>query len=431
MATIRAFVRATNQNALGNVRFVLNISRDKKLYYTSTLQVIAEVFDNKRGQIKPRVSFPDKERRIFNAKVDELRDVILKAWENRPDGVNPTSLWLKNEVERILSGEECEVSDFFADYADFLRYKRYEGKIEEHYIGLERILRRFEEYRAVTRRPFAWSYSATHIDLADFEAYMRDEWQYWGRFPTIYEGVREIKPRGRNTIINMMTKFRVFALWAVKVGKTVINPFSGYEIKAQVYGRPYYLSIEERDAVYNLDLSHRPQLAIQRDIFIFQCLVGCRVSDLMRLTRGNINNGSIEYVAKKTSQERAEYVSVPMTPKVVEILSRYESYNGMTLFPHISPQRYNDDIKVILRLAGIDRVVTVINPITQLEEQRPIYEIASSHLARRTFIGNMYKYVKDPNIIGSMSGHVEGSKAFSRYRDIDDDIKRDALKGIE
>ena len=68
---------------------------------------------------------------------------------------------------------------------------------------------------------------------------------------------------------------------------------------------------------------------------------------------------------------------------------------------------------------------------TQKEEQKPIYEIASSHLARRTFIGNIYKKVKDPNIIGSMSGHVEGSKAFARYRDIDDEIKLDVLKEIE
>lgn len=34
-------------------------------------------------------------------------------------------------------------------------------------------------------------------------------------------------------------------------------------------------------------------------------------------------------------------------------------------------------------------------------------------------------------IIGSMSGHVEGSKAFARYRDIDDEIKLDVLKEIE
>lgn len=52
-------------------------------------------------------------------------------------------------------------------------------------------------------------------------------------------------------------------------------------------------------------------------------------------------------------------------------------------------------------------------------------------MARRTFIGNLYKKVKDPNLIGSLSGHVEGSKAFARYRDIDEDIRREVVSLLE
>lgn len=63
---------------------------------------------------------------------------------------------------------------------------------------------------------------------------------------------------------------------------------------------------------------------------------------------------------------------------------------------------------------GVDRMVTVLNPTTGAEEKRPLNEIASSHLARRTFIGNLYKKVKDPNLVGSLSGHKKGSKAFAR-----------------
>lgn len=81
-------------------------------------------------------------------------------------------------------------------------------------------------------------------------------------------------------------------------------------------------------------------------------------------------------------------------------------------------------------ISGCDKILTILNP-EFAEKQRQEQEIASSHLARRTFIGNIYKKVKDPNIIGSMSGHVEGSKAFARYRDIDDEIKLDVLKEIE
>ena len=72
-------------------------------------------------------------------------------------------------------------------------------------------------------------------------------------------------------------------------------------------------------------------------------------------------------------------------------------------------------------------MVTILNPTTGKEEKRPLNELASSHLARRAFIGNLYKKVKDPNLIGSLSGHTEGSRAFARYRDIDDDMKQELV----
>ena len=75
--------------------------------------------------------------------------------------------------------------------------------------------------------------------------------------------------------------------------------------------------------------------------------------------------------------------------------------------------------------------VVAANPTTGKEEKRPLNEIASSHLARRTFVGNLYKQVKDPNLVGSLSGYTEGSKAFARYRDIDEEMKKDLVKLIE
>ena len=52
-------------------------------------------------------------------------------------------------------------------------------------------------------------------------------------------------------------------------------------------------------------------------------------------------------------------------------------------------------------------------------------------MARRTFRGNLYRRVKDPNIVASMSGHKEVSKAFARYREIDKDIKKEAFSVFE
>ena len=82
-------------------------------------------------------------------------------------------------------------------------------------------------------------------------------------------------------------------------------------------------------------------------------------------------------------------------------------------------------------IAGLTRPVTILNPTTREEEKRPLNEVASSHLARRCFIGNLYKQVKDPNLIGKLSGHTEGSRAFARYRDIDEDMRKELVTMLE
>jgi integrase len=88
-------------------------------------------------------------------------------------------------------------------------------------------------------------------------------------------------------------------------------------------------------------------------------------------------------------------------------------------------------IKRILKYIGIDRMVMTIDPKTRKEVMRPLYEAATTHTARKTFIGNLYKQVKDPNLIASMSGHTEGSRAFARYRKIDDEMKKELVNLLD
>lgn len=202
----------------------------------------------------------------------------------------------------------------------------------------------------------------------------------------------------------------------------------------EVYGTPYYITLEARDKIAGYDLSANPSLEAQRDIFIFQCLIGCRVSDLMAMTPGSIINGAIEYMLQKTKGERPQVVRVPLNAIAKALVEKYAGSDDLMngkLFPFISSQKYNVEIKKIFTTCGVNRMVTVLNPTTGAEEKRPMNEIASSHLARRTFIGNLYKKVKAPNLIGSLSGHKEGSKAFARYRDIDEDIKKELVNLLD
>ena len=149
------------------------------------------------------------------------------------------------------------------------------------------------------------------------------------------------------------------------------------------------------------------------------------------MTKSNIVGGAIEYIPRKTKEGRAVTVRVPFNSISREIIKRYKFYQGKGLFPFTSQQQYNQDIKTMFRLSGLTRIVTVINPTTREEEQRPICDIASSHMARRSFVGNLYKKVKDPNLIGKLSGHKEGSKAFARYREIDEETSQETVNLLE
>ena len=209
------------------------------------------------------------------------------------------------------------------------------------------------------------------------------------------------------------------------MGYTNNNPFLRFEIEPEVYGQPIYITKEERDTLYYLHIPDE-RLRKTRDIFVFQCLVGCRVGDLIRLKKDNVVNGAIEYIPRKTKDERPVIARVPLCPKAQSIIDRHTTVEDEKLLPFISPQKYNDYIKELFRFAHITRTVTRLNPLTRQEERVSIADVASSHMARRTFIGILHRKVKN-EVIGSMSGHSANSKAFSRYYHIEDDTKRDAV----
>ena len=85
-------------------------------------------------------------------------------------------------------------------------------------------------------------------------------------------------------------------------------------------------------------------------------------------------------------------------------------------------------------MPGPDRASPAGRPLSLnwpiFEDERPLVT-GTCHLARRTFAGNIYRQVKDPNLVASLTGHAEGSRAFNRYREIDLGMKQELVKILE
>lgn len=115
------------------------------------------------------------------------------------------------------------------------------------------------------------------------------------------------KPRGQNSVADMFKRFRAFIIWAIDNGYTANNPFKHFTIGEVVYGTPIYISNEERNKLLGTDMSADKELETQRDIFVFQCLVGCRVSDLYKMTYRNIINDARGIYPAEDKRGQADY----------------------------------------------------------------------------------------------------------------------------
>ena len=322
-------------------------------------------------------------------------------------------------------------------YDKFLSERKLGEGRKRHYEVLRRMIHRYESYAKCSQGCVRYSFDVVKVDkgvLDNLYDYIENEYEYVETYPRILEDnpeARDIKPRGENYMSSVFKEVRAFFNWAYK--NKIIDSFSfeGFKMPSEQYGSPVYLTLDDVDVIARADFSDDKELEIQRDIFVFQCNVGCRIGNLLRLKKRDIINGAVEYIPTKTIKERAKTVVVPLNAIAMSIVEKYKDVPGDQLLPFISSQNYNKNIKTILEKAGITYLVTKLDSVTRTESKVPINEMANSHMARRTFIGNIYKLVKAPNLISALTGHAEGSRAFNRYRDIDIDMKRDLVKILE
>ena len=454
MATIyqRLSKRVCTETGMAEILIRLRNGKDYDLMAKSGIFVTADNFRN--GEIvvnRRKVGNDVKYHEEQAQKMDALCTYILNLVQTTDKSAINTK-WFKLVVDKYNHPEKytakVEAKKTFYELAE--EYLTKKGFSYDHTKAIRVLVRdvaRYEGFRKATEdKKFSFDVDKiTRSDIEDFLDYLRNEKELSEEYPVMFKkllkqypigvkkGQTKLVTRGDNTIVKLTKKLKAFFVWLYESDKTKNRPFDGIKIGSEKFGTPYYISISERNEIAEYDLSGSKRLEAQRDIFVFQCFVGCRVGDLIKLTEDNIINGVLVYAPHKTKDEGDQTLQarVPLHPKAVELIEKYKgSVPDGRLFPFITPQKYNDAIKEIFTEVGINRNVVIRNPKTGENEIRPINEIASSHLARRTFVGNAYFKVSDPNIIGKMSGHVEGSKAFSRYRKIEDSTLLDVINQI-
>jgi len=170
-----------------------------------------------------------------------------------------------------------------------------------------------------------------------------------------------------------------------------------------------YLTEQEIQTIYELDLvGQEKDLKLTRDVFVLQCYVGLRYSDLKRLEPEMLKENKLVIQTQKTGRT----VTIPLHPLVKQIIAKYETKLPK---PFVN-QVMNRHLKEIGKLAGINGIELMTKKIKNesITTKKKRYELISTHTARRSFATNMYKIGVPSKAIMAITGHKKES-TFENY----------------
>lgn len=332
---VTAFIRKTaSKNNVTDLAWVYFRLRDKDgvdIKAASELSISPNHWSAEKQGYKSRIALVSDEKRMqFDKDVQNITHLIAKEYHRGVDGK-----WLQALIEEYHhpninsrggnKGEEYRLITQIQHYIDETTLAKDSKK--HHLSNIDKISR-YERFQreVMHRRGFQLNVDTiTADDLRELKLWIQNEHEYSKQFPLFYKDVPESKyryVRSENSITGSFYRIRTLIKWCIKKGMTKNNPFDQYQIAQPMYGDPFFMMLEERDKVYYADLSQLdPCYAVYRDVFMFQCLIGCRVSDLNSLTRANLVDGCIEYIPQKTKHEHANTVRVPLNQKAQDILA--------------------------------------------------------------------------------------------------------------
>lgn len=413
------------ENIKINIRFF--DSKNFDYYLKAPIYIPSDYWSFTTQQLNQKAIIPPAIKNKFINDKQAIENILTELLEygNIPTKEQSQAAINKYFYPEKFKDENLTHKSFYDYFDDYIETHLQTDNIKRHYKSLKYV---WQTYEKQTKNKIEL-HTIQSNQIVDIINFIKEE-------KRIIKGVETI--RGHNTVVTMTKRLKSFFLWCNKKEYTSNRPFDTIEIGSEKYNtKPIFISIEERNMIRDYDFSNNPSLAIQRDIFIFQCLVGCRVGDLISFRKSDVVDNFLIYIPNKTKNKNSsspKEIKVPLLSSnrtALKIIDRYKDTDSNLLLPFISLQKYNQAIKEIFKICRLTRKVTIQNPITLKAEQIRLCDAASSHIARRTFAGNLYNKVKDPKLIGKLTGHSENSQAFNRYRDISDDLLQETISLID
>lgn len=393
----------------------LFFSPDKscRIKYRTNYKILPKSWDFEKERLKPSASGALE----FNVELNNLANCCTREAMRKKE----TNQFLSKEdykqiVQDCIDRDNAVNSEISISHlkTQFLSYKSNfvkEGTLKEYrtvFKGLED----FEKHKG------------TKLILREIDGKFLDQFEvFLSRKKNTNDGDKE--GLLNDTIHKYISTLKVFLKWC-NDNDYLVHPdvfkTQKTNFKKKAYNEIIALSESEIQKLMNHDLSDRPSLERVRDLFCLLCYTGQRFEDLINFDPKDIKNNAWDFISVKVKKR----VIVPFEGYIApakDILERI----GYSV-PKISNQKFNEYIKTVGKLAGMDEIIKITrySGKQKLVIEKRKYDFLSSHVGRRSMVTNLLSRNVPITLVQKLTAHSD-IRTLMKYESANTDSLIDAL----
>ena len=393
----------------------LFFSPDKscRIKYRTNYKILPKSWDFEKERLKPSASGALE----FNVELNNLANCCTREAMRKKE----TNQFLSKEdykqiVQDCIDRDNAVNSEISISHlkTQFLSYKSNfvkEGTLKEYrtvFKGLED----FEKHKG------------TKLILREMDGKFLDQFEvFLSRKKNTNDGDKE--GLLNDTIHKYISTLKVFLKWC-NDNDYLVHPdvfkTQKTNFKKKAYNEIIALSESEIQKLMNHDLSDRPSLERVRDLFCLLCYTGQRFEGLINFDPKDIKNNAWDFISVKVKKR----VIVPFEGYIApakDILERI----GYSV-PKISNQKFNEYIKTVGKLAGMDEIIKITrySGKQKLVIEKRKYDFLSSHVGRRSMVTNLLSRNVPITLVQKLTAHSD-IRTLMKYESANTDSLIDAL----
>ncbi len=366
------------------------------LLYTTKLRILPSYWDQEKQRVKNTKYCTDKDD--INSTLSDIENSINQFFiKSIQKGITVNKVSLKRFLDSYFGKTKEHAGDFHGFFELFIEQNKTRVNPKNGQIINYKTIREYERTFILIKE-----YEAKRNTYLEFESIDLD---FYSDFTSYLQSIN----LATNTIGHKIGAIISVLNAATERGLNKNQSYKSESFKAiKEESESIALSEDELQKIFEFDFSENKRLERTRDLFLVGCWTGLRFSDFTRIKKEYINDGILIIEQHKTGAR----VAIPIHPVFLSIWKKYKK----NLPENISNQKFNDYIKEVCEIVGIDSVVykSITKGGKRETTQYKKWEMVSSHTARRSFATNLYKSGFPSYSIMQITGH-KTEAAFLKY----------------